>query len=72
MREIQQITTNVSSSGIYFYIYCGELLFSFCTKTVTCGTNTLKSVFCTLKSVFVPHVTVLVQKLNNNLKWVSV
>ncbi len=30
---VQQIATNVSSSGIYFYIYVGcELLFSFCTS----------------------------------------
>jgi hypothetical protein len=40
---VQQIATNVSSSGIYFYIY---------------GAN--------YGSVFVPHVIVLVQKLNHN------
>jgi len=38
----QQISGNVSSSGIYFYIYCDNYYFSFCTRTVTCSTKTEK------------------------------
>jgi hypothetical protein len=73
---VQQISTNVSSSGIYFYIYCENDYFSFCTRTVTCRTKTEKWV-CTTGdrpgtnaeiinynlSGFVPPVTVLAQKL---------
>ncbi len=46
--SVQQILANVSPSGIYFYIYCENYYFSFCTRTVTCRTKTGKWV-CTVR-----------------------
>ena len=51
---VQQISANVSSSGIYFYIYCANYCSVFVPRL---------HVYC---SVFVPGRSRVVQKLNNN------
>jgi hypothetical protein len=50
----------VSSSGIYFYIYCENYYFSFCTRTVTYRTKTEKWV-CTGRDCpgTKPEITIL-------------